>query len=67
MSIQHILSKAISNRRFEQLNCCQVTIFDEQDGKIIKGVVVERNLFSFTVKSNDGNLRKFDISMLPMD
>lgn len=43
----------------------QLTIFDQQDGKLVYGIMIEKTDFWFALQCIDGQVRKFDIGELP--
>jgi len=45
----------------------QLTIFDQQDGKLIDGIIIEIADSWFALKCADGQIRKFDIKQLPKE
>lgn len=44
-----------------------LTIFDQQEGKLVTGIIVETTATWFALQCTDGQVRKFAISLLPLD
>ncbi len=44
-----------------------LTTFDQQDGKLVSGIIIEITNTAFDLRCTDGQVRKFDISALPKD
>lgn len=44
-----------------------LTIFDQQDGKLVTGMIIETTDTWFALQCTDGQVRKFDISALLLD
>lgn len=55
-----------TTRETRQSTLSQVSIFDQQDGKLVKGTVVQTTDQWFVLQCTDGQIRKFDINCLPM-
>lgn len=42
----------------------QITLFDQQDGKLVRGVIIGATSTCFSLQCTDGQVRKFDIEAM---
>lgn len=43
----------------------RLTIFEQQEGKPVNGTVIDMTDTSFVLQCTDGQIRKFDVTLLP--